>query len=79
MADIVFIKEDLVTVKTGDRSKVVLAWGDPVEVLGFSGGRTEVRVHDRGPRTFTGTVRGKLPTQKEGVLQFSMIDVQQGD
>lgn len=79
MADIVFIKEDLVTVKTGDTSTVVLAWGDPVEVLGFSDGRTTVRVHDRGPRTFTGTVRGKLPTQQDGVLHFSMIDVQQGD
>ena len=67
MADIVFIKEDLVTVKTGDKSKVVLAWGDPVEVLGFSGGWTRVRVHDRGARSFTGSVRGRLPTQKEGL------------
>lgn len=79
MAEIVYIKEDLVGVKTASGKKVVLAFGDPVEVLGFDGKNTTVRVHDRGPRTFTGTVRGKLPTQKEAVLQFSMVDVQQGD
>lgn len=79
MADIVFIKEDFVRVKTGEKSQVVLTWGDQVEVLGKSDGRTKVRVHGRGPRPFTGTVKGNLPTQKEGVLHFSMIDVQQGD
>lgn len=79
MSGVVYIQEDLVTVKTGEKSKVVLAWGDPVEVLGYANGRTQVRVHGRGARTFTGTVRGKLPTQKKGVLHFSMIDVQQGD
>jgi len=38
-----------------------------------------VRVLDRGSRPFKGTITGKLPTQRDGVLQFSMIDVQQGD
>ena len=79
MADIVFIEEDFVRVKTGNKSQVVLAWGDQVEVLGKSGGRTKVRVHGRGATPFTGTVKGNLPTRKEGVLHFSMIDVQQGD
>ncbi len=82
MGDIVYIKEDLVAVKRSDSgAKVVLAFGDPVEVVGYdkTTKRTTVRVRGRGPKPFTGTVRGKLPTMKEGVLQFSMVDVQQGD
>lgn len=74
------IKEDLVTVKLENPArKIVLAWGDPVEVLEYKGGRTKIRIRERGARSVTGTVRGRLPVQQDGVLQFSMVDVQQGD
>ncbi len=78
MADVVYVEEDLVSVRRGDR-KVVLAFGDPVEVLGREGRDTRVRVLGRGPRPFEGLVRGRLATREKGVLQFSMVDVQQGD
>lgn len=80
MADKVYIKEDLVSVTMDNGGhKVILSWGDPVEVLGSVGNRTQIRVFDRGGSSFTGTVNGKLPTQKKGVLSLSMVDVQQGD
>jgi len=75
MAEQAFVQEDLVKVKMEDGRTLVLAWGDPVEVLGQEDGRTRVRVAGRGE----GTVRGNLPTRAEGVLQFAMVDVQQGD
>ena len=78
MSEVVYIKEDLVTVKKGNR-KVVLAWGDPVVVLRRENGDTRVRVLERGGRPFEGVVKGKLPTQSRSVLKFAMVDVQQGD
>jgi hypothetical protein len=74
-----FIQEDLVKLKLDDGESLILAWGDEVEVLGQEDGRTRVRVAGRGGGSVEGTVRGNLPTQPEGVLQFSMVDVQQGD
>jgi len=74
-----FIQEDLVKLKLDDGRSLILAWGDEVEVLGQEDGRTRVRVAGRGGGSVEGTVRGKLPTQPEGVLQFAMVDVQQGD
>ncbi len=79
MGEIVYVDDDLVTVKHGSRT-TVLAWGDPIEILGKEDGRTRVRVHERGARPFEGTVRGtRIPTRPESVLKFSMVDVQQGD
>ncbi len=80
MDDLEFIKEDLVraTPDSGGEA-IVLAWGDRVEVLGHEGGRTQIEIHGRGPNLIKASVRGRLPTQKKGVLQFAMVDVQQGD
>ncbi len=93
MPDIVYIKDDLVSVthlvkRSGvlvpSKKKSVLAWGDPVEVLEYikknnRTHRTRVMVHGRGASPWMGEVRGKLRTQAKGVLKFSMVDVQQGD
>ena len=81
MSEIVYIEEDFVSVKTGPgrKDKVILSFGDPVEVLDRVDGDTKVRVHDRGPRPFEGRVKGRLKIRDQGVLQFSMLDVQQGD
>ena len=80
MPKVKYIAEDLVKVKV-DNSKrtLVLAWGDPVEVLGRAGKRTRIKVLQRGARSITGTVAGKLKTQSKSVLKFVMADVQQGD
>ncbi len=84
MSNIVYIKEDLVKLTKDEGGTMTLYWGDKIEVLDYmkKNGRTHkthIRVHDRGDRSFTGTVRGKLPTQKDPILHFKMIDVQQGD
>ena len=80
MPGIVHVKEDLVVARRENSEKtIVLAWGDRVEVLGKVGTRTRIRVHGRSRQPFTATVKGTLPTQKEGVLQLSRVDVQQGD
>lgn len=73
-----FVKEDLVKVRTANAT-YVLAWGDPIEVLGRDAKKnTLVRIESRGKKV-EGTVRGKLQTQDKSVLKFSMVDVQQGD
>jgi hypothetical protein len=92
MSEIEFISDDLVSItKSGgsrrnetEQQKVVLAWGDRVEILehikqGSRITKTRIKVHSRTGRSWEGLARGKLKTQKKGVLQFSMIDVQQGD
>ncbi len=92
MPNIEFIADDLVSVtklaksrgKFVAKEKVVLAWGDRVEVVehiksGAKIVKTRIRVHSRTGRSWLGEARGKLKTQAKGVLQFSMIDVQQGD
>lgn len=79
MSERVFVQEDLVKVTTDEGRSLVLAWGDMVEVLGQENGKTRVRVFGRGGGDLEGTVRGNLPTQPEGVLQLSLVDVQQGD
>lgn len=76
----VFVSQDLLKVKRDDNGQtVILAWGDPIEVLEFSDNRTRIRVLNRDAQPFEGTVRGKLPTQTNGVLKFALVDVQQGD
>lgn len=74
-----FIAEDIVRFTPDRGSPFNLYWGEEVEVLGNSGGRTQVRVLERGARPIPGSVAGKLPTQDKRPLQFMMIDVQQGD
>jgi hypothetical protein len=76
------IDDDLVEVKyknfKGEGWSLVLAWGDPIEILAED--RTKTRVSlDVAGRTVEGTVRGKIKTRPNGVLQFSLLDVQQGD
>ncbi len=80
MTDLEFIEEDLVRAKPDSGGDAVaLAWGDKVEVLGHAGDRTQIKIHGRGARPINASVRGRLPTRKKGVLQFAMVDVQQGD
>ena len=74
-----FIAEDIVRFTPDRGSPFNLYWGEEIEVLGSSGGRTQVRVLERGARPIPGSVAGRLPTQDKRPLQFMMIDVQQGD
>jgi len=74
-----FIAEDIVRFTPDRGSPFSLYWGEEVEVLGNSGGRTQLRVLERGARPIPGSVAGRLPTQDKRPLQFMMIDVQQGD
>ena len=74
-----FIAEDIVRFTPDRGAPFNLYWGEAVEVLGNSGGRTQVRVLERGARPIAGSVAGRLPTQDKRPLQFMMIDVQQGD
>ena len=79
MAEFVYIKDDLVSLRPDHGEPVGLVWGDKIEVLGRDGSRSRVRVHGRGLKPIEGTVGGKVRTQPTAVLQFSMVDVQQGD
>lgn len=80
MDGVVYVKEDLVKVRRDqDQEKITLAWGDPVEVLGYANRQTQVRVFGRDSEPFTGTVKGRLPTQPHGILKLAVVDVQQGD
>jgi beta-lactamase superfamily II metal-dependent hydrolase len=74
-----FIAEDIVRFTPDRGSPFNLYWGEEVEVLGNSGGRTRIRALERGARPIAGSVAGRLPTQDKRPLQFMMIDVQQGD
>ena len=73
-----YIKEDLVSVRTGNR-RTILAWGDPIEILGKEGKKTRVRVLGHMGDSFEGLITGTPKTQPESVLKFSMVDVPQGD
>ena len=75
----VYIAEDIVRFKPHVGASFNLYWGEKVEVLGREHGRTEVRVLERGESPIDGTVAGRLPTQENALLQFMMVDVQQGD
>lgn len=74
-----YIAEDIVHFRPNQGSSFNLYWGDEVEVLGRSDGRTQIRVLDRGLKPLVGSVAGRLPTQDRPPLQFMMVDVQQGD
>ena len=75
-----FIAEDIVRFQP-DRAgskPFNLYWGEEIEVLSNRGGRTQIKVLERGP-AIAGSVKGRLPTQATRPLHFMMIDVQQGD
>jgi beta-lactamase superfamily II metal-dependent hydrolase len=74
-----YVDEDLVTVTLAGDRKMVVAWGDPIEVTGYDGSRTQVKVPDRGSTALAGTVKGKLRTTAAPPLKLAMVDVQQGD
>lgn len=80
-----FIDDDFVKVRreavSGSKARVTLAFGDAVESLGFSddGEFTKVRVHGYFDGPFEGWIKGNPPLRDQGVLKFSMVDVQQGD
>ena len=75
----VYVDEDLVTVTLSGGRKLVVAWGDPIEVTGFDGSKTQVKVLDRSSSAIAGTVKGKLRTTATPPLKLAMVDVQQGD
>lgn len=83
MAELRYIEEDFAVVRgsgahAGER--LVLALGDPLEVLGETDKGLHVRVTGRTTEPFEGELRGKrLPAAENRVLQFTMVDVQQGD
>ena len=76
-----YIKEDIVKFKPDNQNKKPfnLYWGEEVNILSNTGGRTQIEVLERSVKAIKGSVKGKLPTQENGLLQFMMIDVQQGD
>ena len=75
----VYVDEDLVTVTLSGDRKLVVAWGDPIEVTGYDGSKTQVKVLDRSSKAIAGTVKGKLRTTATPPLKLAMVDVQQGD
>ena len=78
-----FIDADFVVVrrepKSSAKRSVTLAFGDPVDVLGYDGGWTRIRVLSYFSGPFVGFVRGRLPVRDTGIVKLSMVDVQQGD
>jgi beta-lactamase superfamily II metal-dependent hydrolase len=74
-----YISEDIVRFTPLVGEPFNLYWGEKVEVLGRENGGTKVRVLERGESPIDGTVAGSLPTQDNALLQFMMVDVQQGD
>ncbi len=83
MNNIKFVEEDFVVVrKTRDlRSQptVTLAFGDAIEILEKEEDWTKIKVLTYFDGQFTGYVKGDLPVRDQGILKFSMVDVQQGD
>ncbi len=75
----VFVDEDLVTVTVAGGTKVVVAWGDPVEVGAFDGTSTPVTILEREAIPISGVVKGRLRTTATPPLKLAMVDVQQGD
>jgi len=74
-----FLSEDIVRFIPDTGRKMNLYWGEEVDILGYSAGRTQLRVIGRGKNPIVGSVKGKPPTQAKPPLQLMMIDVQQGD
>lgn len=68
----VYVDEDLVTVTLSGDRKLVVAWGDPIEVTGYANGKTSVKVLDRGSSAIAGTVRGKLRTTATPPLKLAI-------
>lgn len=83
MGELGYIEEDFAVVRgTGQHAgeRLVLAFGDAVEVLGVVEGNVAVRVQGRTTEPFEGYLKGRrMPATENRVLQFSMVDVQQGD
>ena len=82
-APITYIDDDFVKVRfeatSTSKTRVILAFGDPVEVLDTTNGFTRVRVLTYFDGPFEGFVKGTPPVRTTGVLSFSLVDVQQGD
>lgn len=82
-AHITYIDDDFVKVRfeatSTSKTRVILAFGDPVEVLDTTNGFTRVRVLTYFDGPFEGFVKGTPPVRTTGVLSFSLVDVQQGD
>ncbi|KAA3640769.1 MAG: competence protein [Proteobacteria bacterium] len=76
-----FIKEDIVRFQPDNAGskKFNLYWGEEVNVLSYSAGKTQIEVLERSTTPIKGSVKGRLPTQDKRPLHFMMIDVQQGD
>lgn len=86
MPDIRYIDKDFVTFTftgfEGNEERAILAFGDKVEVLeeGKGSKPSRVRALELFDGTLEGTVKGKpFRGRDQGVLKFSMVDVQQGD
>jgi hypothetical protein len=86
MADIRYIDKDFVNFKytgSGDNDRTAtLVFGDKVEVLEEGAGSTpsKIKALELFEGTTVGTVRGRpFRSGENGVLKFSMVDVQQGD
>lgn len=78
-----YIDDDFVAVRSAPDSdaprRVTAAFGDPVEVLEERNGFTRVRLPTVFDGQFEGWVKGDPPRRARGVMQLSMVDVQQGD
>ena len=72
-----FVDDDLLDVTLDTGAKVTLAFGDPIEVLGPAVAGNDVRVRLRDGQE--GVADRRLKTRATGVLQFALVDVQQGD
>lgn len=86
MPDIRYIDKDFVAFTHpgfgGREQRAILAFGDKVEVLeeGTGSKPSRVRALELFDGTLEGTVKGKpFRGREQGVLKFSMVDVQQGD
>lgn len=86
MPEIRYIDKDFVafnfTGRDGKEARAILVFGDKVEVLeeGKRGNPSRVRALELFDGTLEGTVKGApFRTRDQGVMRFSMVDVQQGD
>jgi beta-lactamase superfamily II metal-dependent hydrolase len=86
MPDIRYIDKDFVRFEFqgagGRAERAVLAFGDKVEVLqeGTGSQPSRIRALELFEGTLEGTVKGRpFRDRTNGVLRFSMVDVQQGD
>lgn len=76
-----FVDDDLLSVAlhpgTERERNIVLAFGDPIEVIGPASDGKQLRVRLSGGEE--GVASKSLKTRDSGVFQFSLVDVQQGD